>query len=154
MADTGSVRDSSPVDVVAACLLDAGHVLAVERAGGGWEFPGGKVEPGEDHATALRRELGEELLIEAAIGTHLVTVEHNQPGFPLRLHCYLATAQGPITLTEHRAARWLTRATLDEPDWLPADRLVLPHISPHLIPDDPRRAVTCRRRHAGRTVEE
>ena len=73
------------VHVTAGVIVDAGRVLVCQRPPGGhhpgkWEFPGGKVEPGESLAAGLRRELREELGIEATIGRVLWETRHQYPG--------------------------------------------------------------------------
>ena len=89
----------------------------------GWEFPGGKMEPGETPQQALARELREELAIDVNVGEFICTVEHDYPAFHLTMHCFYCTIAGGKTpeLLEHEAARWLTRAELHSVNWLPAD---------------------------------
>lgn len=88
-----------------------------------WEFPGGKMEPGETPQQALARELKEELAIDVNVGDFLCTVEHDYPTFHLTMHCYYCAITGDKApeLLEHEAARWLTRAELHSVNWLPAD---------------------------------
>ena len=89
----------------------------------GWEFPGGKVEPGETPQQALARELKEELAIDVSVGEFICTVDYDYPAFHLTMHCFYCTIAGGKTpeLLEHEAARWLNRAELHSVDWLPAD---------------------------------
>lgn len=89
----------------------------------GWEFPGGKVEPGETPQQALVRELKEELAIDVSVGEFICTVDYDYPAFHLTMHCFYCTIAGGKTpeLLEHEAARWLNRAELHSVDWLPAD---------------------------------
>ena len=125
-------REYRTLEVVAALILDAqGRVLgtqcAPEKHGGGWEFPGGKVEPGESLAAALVREISEELALDIEPGEELCTVERDAATFRVRLHCILCRIRGgELTLREHADARWLAVHELDAVDWLPADREVLP----------------------------
>ncbi|MDR1808341.1 MAG: (deoxy)nucleoside triphosphate pyrophosphohydrolase, partial [Propionibacteriaceae bacterium] len=103
-------------------MIKDGHVLATQRghgaSAGGWEFPGGKVEPGETPEAALRREIQEELGAPITVLAHLVTIDHADPASRVTLHCYHATLDGPYELTEHRSARWLDATTLNTVAWL------------------------------------
>lgn len=115
------------VKVVAAIIRRGDKIYATQRGYGdykdGWEFPGGKVEPHETPEQALIREIKEELLADIKVGEKLITVEHDYPGFHLSMDCFwaeLVNDEDPV-LTEHEAARWLTKDALNEVDWLPAD---------------------------------
>ena len=116
--------------VVGAAVLDGeGRVLAALRADpAGWEFPGGKVEPGESEPDALVRELAEELGVAASVGER-VGPDGPVAGGRLVLRVWTAriTAGEPVP-TEHAALRWLDAGQLDAVDWLPADRPVLPFL--------------------------
>lgn len=126
------------LEVVAALIFDAaGSVLATQCAphkhGGGWEFPGGKIEPGEPAETAVVREIREELSLEVEVGQLLHTVEWEYPAFHLRMHCYVCRlCGGELTLREHVAACWLTADELYSLDWLPADVDVLPWLAQYM----------------------
>lgn len=115
------------IEVSAAVILsDRGEVLATQRGygewKGWWEFPGGKLEPGETPEEALRREIREELAVEIEVGELLTTVEYDYPHFHLTMHCYICHLRsGHLTLLEHEAARWLSPADLPTLRWLPAD---------------------------------
>ena len=113
------------IEVVAAIIVHDGKILATQRGygdyAGGWEFPGGKIEPGEQPEEALRREIREELDAEVEVGRHLVTVSYEYPEFFLHMQCFVCVLAGSMKLLEHSAARWLTRETLESVDWLPAD---------------------------------
>ncbi|MCQ2091386.1 MAG: (deoxy)nucleoside triphosphate pyrophosphohydrolase [Fibrobacter sp.] len=93
---------------------------------GGWEFPGGKTEPGETPQQALARELKEELAIDVTVGEFITTVEHDYPGRHITMHCYFCEiVGGEPTLLEHEAARWLKVSELRSVEWLPADIAVV-----------------------------
>lgn len=118
------------VEVVAAIISDGQRVFATQRGYGdfkdGWEFPGGKVEPGETPEEALKREIREELETDVAVGRFLGTVDYDYPKFHLTMHCYMCSiASGALELKEHKAATWLTKETLDSLAWLPADVEIL-----------------------------
>ena len=123
------------VEVVAAVIVDgAGRTLATQRGYGdmkdGWEFPGGKIEPGESPEQALRREIAEELAVTGEVGDKLCTVDWDYPDFHLTMHCYRCrVVDGKLALLEHEASRWLSPSELWTVDWLPADRQVVEHLT-------------------------
>lgn len=95
----------------------------------GWEFPGGKVEPGESPEDALRREIREELEVDINVGDLIETIEYDYPAFHLSMKCFACTiAGGSPHLLEHEAAKWLTSMQLCSVDWLPADVTLIPKI--------------------------
>lgn len=119
--------------VVGAAIVRDGRVLAARRtapasAAGRWEFPGGKVEPGESDADSLLREIDEELGVEITVEGWLAG---EQPvGDLYLLRVALATlVRGEPTPTEHDRVRWLGADELDEVDWLEADRPFLAELS-------------------------
>lgn len=114
------------IEVVAAIIIKDGEVFATQRGygewKGWWEFPGGKIEPGETLQEALVREIHEELDADISVGALLETVEWDYPTFHLTMHCYLCTLlSASLNLNEHQAAAWLTPQTLTTVKWLPAD---------------------------------
>lgn len=118
------------IEVVAAIIHRDGAYFATQRGYGEfegmWEFPGGKIEPGESQETALKREIQEELGVDIYIKELLCTTEYDYPTFHLTMHCYLCSvASGEIELREHKSAQWLTAETLDTVEWLPADREII-----------------------------
>jgi 8-oxo-dGTP diphosphatase len=116
--------------VVAAVLVRDGRVFAARRRGGGWEFPGGKVEAGEGCASALERELHEELDIAVRAERELAAVAHG--GVELRLWLVRLLGAPPTASTDHDELRWLGADELDALDWLAADRELLPAVRPLL----------------------
>ena len=93
---------------------------------GGWEFPGGKLEPAEAPEECIVREIREELDTEVKADKIIGVVEYDYPDFHLTMHCILCSVvSGSLKLLEHEDAKWLTRETLYSVDWLPADRMIL-----------------------------
>ena len=96
---------------------------------GGWEIPGGKLEPGESPEQCIVREIKEELDSEIKAEKILGVVDYDYPAFHLTMHCILCTlVSGELKLLEHEDAKWLSRETLHSVDWLPADCLILDKI--------------------------
>lgn len=121
------------IEVVAAVILQNGKIFATQRGYGaykdGWEFPGGKIEPGETREDAVVREISEELATTIRVDQFIETVEHDYPDFHLTMHCYLCSVVcGELQLLEHEDARWLDATTLHSVDWLPADVELLPKV--------------------------
>lgn len=118
------------IKVVAAIICDdmekKNQIFATARGygdlKGGWEFPGGKVEPGEKPQQALKREIMEELNTEIKVGELIDTIEYDYPTFHLSMDCFWAeVVSGQLELKEAEAAKWLTKDQLDSVAWLPAD---------------------------------
>lgn len=114
------------IEVAAAIIVKDNKVFATQRGYGefkdGWEFPGGKLEPGESAREALAREIREELDVDIRVGRLLETVEYDYPEFHLTMHCFICELLSEeIVLKEHEDARWLKEEELDTVDWLPAD---------------------------------
>ena len=113
--------------VVGVAVVRAGEVLAALRSGpdGGWEFPGGKVEPGETEEAAAVRELREELDLEVKVGAALGAGQAINEQYLLRVYLAELLAGEPV-LREHSETRWVSARELDALGWLPADRPFLP----------------------------
>ena len=125
------------VKVVAAIICDnikeKNKIFATARGygelKGGWEFPGGKVEPGETPEQALVREIMEELDTEIKVGELIDTIEFDYPTFHLSMDCFWAEIiSGKIVLKEAESAKWLIRDELESIQWLPADESLIEKI--------------------------
>lgn len=124
------------IHVVAAIIFrttqdNTKQVLATQRGygefAGGWEFPGGKVEPNETPQNALKREIQEELDVEIIVKDLIHTIEYDYPTFHLSMECFECSLQEnqEISLLEHQSSKWLNHENLYSVNWLPADVDVL-----------------------------
>jgi 8-oxo-dGTP diphosphatase len=131
---------SLPRVIVAAVIIIDGRVLAAERSAppevaGRWEFPGGKVEPGESDAEALARECREELGIRVEVGRRVgpdVPLAHGRAVLRV-FQVDLIGANRPQAL-EHTELRWLAGDELDTVPWLPADKPIVAELR-SLLPE-------------------
>lgn len=118
--------------MAAGILLDASQrVLIAERLGGGpfhglWEFPGGKIAPGESAHDALSRELAEELGIEVTACSSFMNLRHEYPDRIVTIEFFIVDAwkEEPVGC-EGQALRWVAKDSLDAGDLLPADVAVV-----------------------------
>ncbi|OHV37928.1 MULTISPECIES: (deoxy)nucleoside triphosphate pyrophosphohydrolase [Pseudofrankia] len=128
--------------VVAVALLDGERrVLAARRTSppayaGMWEFPGGKVEPGEEELAALERECREELDVQIEAGPVLGQVELASPGWRLRVWLGRIRSGTPRAV-EGGELRWLSAAQLDDVSWLPADLPLVETLRRRLLDPNP-----------------
>ena len=123
------------IEVVAAVIRKDDKIFATQRGYGEWkdwwEFPGGKMEPGETQEEALKREIREELSTDISVDEFLCTVEYDYPKFHLVMHCYMCSLlTDSLHLNEHEAAKWLGREELTSVKWLPADVEVIERLLP------------------------
>ena len=114
------------IKVVAAIIQKENKILATKRGYGEfinmWEFPGGKIEPGETKEEALIREIKEELNIEISVDKFAIDIEYQYPNFYLFMSCFMCSIkEGSIKLLEHNDGKWITKEELNTLNWLPAD---------------------------------
>ena len=130
------------IKVVAAVICDSlentTKIFATARGygefKGKWEFPGGKVEPGETPQQALVREIQEELTVKIEVGELIDTIEYDYPDFHLSMDCFWCNiVDGEIILKEAEAAKWLHKDELYSVNWLPADIALIKKIQNSLI---------------------
>ncbi|MBQ3867796.1 MAG: NUDIX domain-containing protein [Clostridia bacterium] len=126
-------KGTNTVQVVAALLRDGERFLICQRPANKarallWEFVGGKVEPGETKAEALRRECREELDIDVDVGSVYTAVDHVYPDITIRLTLFnarLSPCSKPPRALEHNAIRWITPAEIPQYEFCPADKDIL-----------------------------
>lgn len=130
------------IDVVGALILQEGRILIAQRPEGKaqalkWEFPGGKVEPGEEPQASLAREIAEELGLQVDVGRHYQTVDHVYPGGPhVRLACYLARRiAGEPRPIQCKAWRWVDATELPGVDFSEADLPVVDRLLREGLPE-------------------
>jgi 8-oxo-dGTP diphosphatase len=126
----------APIIVVGAAIIDKGRLLAAQRTeppelAGGWEFPGGKVEPGETEQDALVRECREELGVDVVVGRRVGEDCPLHNGMVMRVWT-AAIVGGEPEAREHAALRWLSAAELFDTPWLPADIPAVKAVLKHL----------------------
>ncbi|MEE8468167.1 MAG: (deoxy)nucleoside triphosphate pyrophosphohydrolase [Planctomycetota bacterium] len=128
--------------VTAAILWRAGKVLLARRTrppwlAGKWEFPGGKIEPGESSETCLARELVEELGIQVEVGPHFMNTVHAYPELTLELVVHeVLLVSGEPTPREHDRLAWVPPEELESYDLAPADLPIAARLADRGAPAD------------------
>lgn len=121
------ISNMKHVEVAAAVIIKDNKVLAAQRADKGelalhWEFPGGKLEPGEKGKRAIVREIKEELGTDIKVIEYLTTVNHTYSTFSITMHAFLCEiVNGELTLSEHIDSAWLSKDELYSVNWAGAD---------------------------------
>lgn len=117
------------IEVVAAIIIKENEIFVTQRGYGDfkgmWEFPGGKIEPGETKEAALKREIKEELDASITVEKFLNTIEYDYPSFHLTMHNFVCNLDSDFSLLEHEDARWVNKNQLKDVSFLPADLLIL-----------------------------
>ena len=122
-------------EVVAAVIVYDNKILCMQRNKAKYdytsykfEFPGGKVESGEENHKALERELKEEMDMNVTINEsdYLLTIEHVYPDFAITMHTYLCKIEKPdFVMKEHISFKWLPATELDKLEWAAADKPIV-----------------------------
>lgn len=125
------------IEVSAAAIQKGNKILITKRNGGEfdgmWEFPGGKIKTNETREAAVIREIKEELKVDIDPTQFLTTIEYEYPNFHLTMHVFICRLiKGNITLTEHSDYMWVTKDTLKDIYWIPADIDIIPELSDYL----------------------
>jgi len=126
-----AARDPGRLAVTAALIFRDGRLLITQRRpgdhlGGLWEFPGGKIEPGETPEACLRRELQEELGIEVAVGDRFAEITHDYPERRVDLQFFRCTiTHGEPAHLQCADLAWVTRDELDRYKFPAADAALL-----------------------------
>ncbi|MHB9023151.1 MAG: (deoxy)nucleoside triphosphate pyrophosphohydrolase [Armatimonadota bacterium] len=121
--------------IVLAYIVRDGQVLLTRRPesthqGGRWEFPGGKVEPGEDFPTALRREMVEEVGVTVEVQDEIADTRYQYPDFCVELHLFrCALTEGEPSPRQVTEIRWVPAGRLSEVDFPPANAVLLMQLS-------------------------
>lgn len=118
------------IEVVAAIIKHGNEIFTTCRGYGEfenmWEFPGGKIEPGETRKEALIREIKEELELDINVSKYVTTIDYDYSNFHLTMYCFLCdVCGGKLHLNAHNEVRWVPLHELGKLNWVPADVLVV-----------------------------
>ncbi len=130
--------DKKHITVCAGVIDYQGKILIAQRRrdkslGGLWEFPGGKIEPGETREQTLTREIREEFDIDIRVGKFLTEITHEYPDFILTMYVYSASwnGQGNIRICDHEEYRFVKLQEIDRFEMPAADEPVLAFLKEH-----------------------
>ncbi len=107
--------------VTAAIIIKNGKILIAKRKEGKWEFPGGRVEKGEDMEECLKREIKEELDMDIEILKHYMKVEHGE----IELHAFIAKSNEKPKPLEHEEIKWIDMEEIDQYNFMEADKKII-----------------------------
>ena len=132
MNEQDTKKPTAPHIQVACAIIERGGLVLTAQRGRSmsmplrWEFPGGKIDPGETPEACLKRELIEEMGIEIDVKRAMAPHTHRYPAFIVTLHPFVCTvALGDIALNEHRAIAWVAPEELPALNWLEADAPII-----------------------------
>ena len=140
------MSSASPVRVAAALIIRDSRFLICRRPdhkarGGLWEFPGGKLEPGESAAEALTRECREELDVAVTPGPVYMRLTHEYPDLTMELILLqVEEFAGELTLMEHSDLRWIEPTEIGGFDFCPADGVMLDRLRREGLPPTAKKA--------------
>jgi len=123
------------IEVTAAVICRDGKFLICQRPQGKscellWEFPGGKIEPGETAEDCIVRECQEELGVTLRVLRRLTEVSHDYPGWTVNLHFFICEiAAGELTKNEHSAFKWITSEETSDYTFCPADAKMIAEVN-------------------------
>lgn len=133
------IEEYKEIEVANAVIKQDDKVLCARREpsknlGGYWEFPGSKVQPHENHAEALKRELGTEMGMDVDVGAFICSSKQDYPELRIHQHTYWAEASGePLRASDHDMLKWCDKHELDQLNWAPSDMKSLEMVREALV---------------------